>query len=35
MDVLKRFNIVLDFPDSMIYLKPNGLFDTPYRQRSK
>jgi hypothetical protein len=31
MDVLKRFNMVLDFPSDTIYLKPNHLFDSAYR----
>jgi hypothetical protein len=34
MDVITRFNLVLNFPRSVIYMKPNGLFDAPYRQRS-
>jgi hypothetical protein len=29
MDVLKRFNLVLDFPGGMIYLKPDSLFGSP------
>jgi hypothetical protein len=33
-DVLKRFNIILDFQHDYIYLKPNGLMDAPYRANS-
>ncbi|HSY36901.1 MAG TPA: pepsin/retropepsin-like aspartic protease family protein [Acidobacteriaceae bacterium] len=33
MDVLKRFNLVLDFPGGVIYMKPDSLFGSPYRKR--
>ncbi|WP_431213930.1 hypothetical protein ACQ86N_03305 [Puia sp. P3] len=33
-DVLKRFNIILDFQHDNIYLKPNQLMDAPYRANS-
>lgn len=32
-DLLKRFNMVLDFRKDMVYLKPNLLFNTPYREQ--
>jgi hypothetical protein len=31
MDILQRFNIILDFPTDTIYLKPNHLFSSAYR----
>src|SRR5262249_47240405 len=31
MDVLKRFNTVLDFRNDVAYLAPNALYGTPYR----
>ena len=31
-DLLKRFNIIMDFKHDCIYLKPNKLFYTPYRK---
>jgi predicted aspartyl protease len=34
MDVLKRFNTLLDYRINVIYLKPNSLIDTPFRQPS-
>jgi hypothetical protein len=30
-DVLKRFNIVFDFQNDYIYLKPNQLFNSPFK----
>jgi hypothetical protein len=30
-DLLKRFNIIMDFQDDYIYLKPNGLYNSPFR----
>ncbi|MGC4103438.1 hypothetical protein [Ferruginibacter sp.] len=30
-DLLKRFNIILDFKNDLMYLKPNGLMNTTYR----
>ena len=30
MDILKRFNLVLDIKSNMIYLQKNQLFSTPY-----
>jgi hypothetical protein len=33
MDVLKRFNIILDYRQSETYLKPNTLFATPFKPR--
>lgn len=32
MDVLKRFNVIIDFQKDSIYLKPNALIQQPYRQ---
>ena len=34
MDVLKRFNTILDYRENVIYLRPNSLIDTPFRQPS-
>ena len=34
MDVLKRFNTILDYRENVIYLKPNSLIDSPFRQPS-
>lgn len=31
-DVLKRFNIIIDFKHDVIYWRPNGLFDADYRK---
>jgi hypothetical protein len=31
-DVLKRFNVIVDYQKSIIYLKPNSLVNTPYNQ---
>jgi hypothetical protein len=31
-DVLKRFNIILDFQNDYLYLKPNKLTGVKYRQ---
>ncbi len=33
-DLLKRFNILLDFKNDNLYLKPNRLKDVPYRTNS-
>jgi hypothetical protein len=30
-EVLKRFNTILDFQNNVVYLKPNSLFDAPYK----
>ncbi len=32
MDVLKRFNVFIDFQKDSLYLKPNNLLQQPYRQ---
>lgn len=32
MDVLKRFNVIIDFKKDSIYLKPNSLFNEPYNK---
>jgi len=32
-EVLKRFNIVFDFQDNVVYLKPNKYFDTAYTEK--
>lgn len=34
MEVLGRFNVILDFPHGEAYFKPNGRFDEPFRMRS-
>jgi hypothetical protein len=34
-EVLKRFNIMLDFQDNVVYLKPNHLFDEKYIDEKK
>lgn len=34
-EVLKRFNIVMDFQHNLIYLKPNTLFHTTYVEQSR
>lgn len=34
-EVLKRFNVVLDFQKNIIYLKPNHLFNDPYIDQKK
>ncbi len=33
-DLLKRFNLILDFKNDHVYLKPNGLMKLEYRQSS-
>lgn len=33
-DLLKRFNMILDFKNDAVYLKPNGLMKLGYRQSS-
>ncbi|WP_317505155.1 hypothetical protein [Flavitalea sp. BT771] len=33
-DLLKRFNIILDFKKDYVYLKPNELMSLPYRENS-
>jgi hypothetical protein len=35
MDVLTRFNCILDFPNSEAYFKPNTMFAEPFKIRSK
>jgi len=32
MEVLKRFHTFLDYPGNALYLKPDALFDEPYRR---
>lgn len=32
MPVLKRFNTLIDYPNSVVYIKPNKLFDVPFDQ---
>ncbi len=32
MDVLKRFNVVIDFQNDLLYLKPNSLMHEPYHK---
>jgi hypothetical protein len=32
MDVLKRYNAVVDFQNNAVYLTPNGLFDVPFNE---
>ncbi|UQB69197.1 aspartyl protease family protein [Epilithonimonas zeae] len=34
-EVLKRFNIILDFQNNLVYLKPNHLFKEPYGDNIK
>ncbi|MBC6111525.1 aspartyl protease family protein [Pedobacter fastidiosus] len=34
-EVLKRFNVFLDFKDNFVYLKPNGLFNDKYMEERK
>jgi hypothetical protein len=34
MDVLKRFNTILDYPANVAYLKPNAHFDKRFKKRS-
>jgi Aspartyl protease len=34
MDVLKRFNTIIDYPNSTIYLKPNNLLNTPFKKQN-
>ena len=34
-EVLKRFNIILDFQNNPVYLKPNHLFYAPYGDNNK
>jgi hypothetical protein len=33
-DVLKRFNTIIDFRNDYIYLKPNSLFNMPFKEAS-
>ena len=33
-DLLKRFNIILDFKNDYLYLKPNKLMSVPYRENA-
>ena len=32
MDILKRFNVILDFQNDYIYLKPNSFIEAPYNK---
>jgi hypothetical protein len=32
MDILKRFHTIIDYQNNVIYLKPNSLIDSPYKQ---
>lgn len=34
-EVLKRFNIILDFQNHVVYMKPNHLFHEPYTESNK
>jgi len=34
-EVLKRFNTILDFQKNMVYMKPNGLWNEPYKESNK
>jgi hypothetical protein len=34
-EILKRFNIILDFQSNVVYLKPNHLFDENYMDQKK
>lgn len=34
-EVLKRFNIILDFQKHVVYMKPNHLFNVPYAESDK
>lgn len=34
-EVLKRFNVILNFQKNIIYLKSNGLYDMPYTEQKK
>jgi hypothetical protein len=33
-EILKRFNIIVDYPNEKIYLKRNNLFNTPIKEKS-
>ena len=33
-DLLKRFNMILDFQNDRLYLKPNGLMKMPFKGNS-
>jgi hypothetical protein len=35
MDILKRFHTILDYKNNMIYLKPNRIIKSPYKQYQK
>lgn len=35
MDILKRFNTILDYTNNVIYLRPNALANSPYKQPGK
>jgi len=35
MDILKRFNTIIDYQNNIIYLKPNLLVNSPYKQYQK
>lgn len=30
MGILKRFNLIIDYPDSVVYIKPRGNFNQPF-----
>lgn len=32
MDILKRFHTIIDYQNNLIWLKPDGLIDTPFKQ---
>jgi len=34
LDVLSRFNLILDYPRNQAYFKPNSRFDAPFKVRS-
>lgn len=33
IELIKRFNIVMDYKNNVVYLKPNRLFNTPFRKK--
>jgi hypothetical protein len=35
MDLLKRFNTIIDYQNNLIWLKPNHLVNSPYKQSQK
>ncbi len=34
-DLLKRFNLIIDFQNDQVYLKPNGLFNTVFYNKTQ